>query len=796
MKQKFLPIAFLCGSVLWGNLATATETEPNDDRASANTLALNGNNNGKINSAGDQDWWKITTTGDGRLDISLTPLSGKYVWIYLYDNNGTTQLNAKNDNKQFTASTDGLAAGTYYVKVVCYYNTDTGSYTISNTLTPPAEANDVEPDSTRNQALTLALNGSATGHVGYYYTNHRDTVDWYKVTTNADGRLRLSLTPANNKYVWVYLYDNNGTTLLNSSNNNIAFNFSTDGLAAGTYYIKVNCFYYNTDFAPYTLSDSLFTPVQANDIEPKNTKATAQALVVNKSKTGHVGYYYNVQRDTTDWYKITTKTDGQLRLSLTPANGKYVWIYLYDNNGTTLLNSNNNNVPFSVSTDGLAAGTYYVKINCYYYNTDFAPYTLSDSLFTYANAVDAEPDNKPYLAKTMPANGVVTGHVGFYYNNARDTSDWWKINYTGTGPLSVTVKFEPNKNSSYRYTWMDIYKDTLSAPLYSHNDNTSTMVANLNALTQGYYYVRIRMYYNSEFTAYSLTDTFTQVNIASVKVTSYDTAASCSLINTISFTCSNSSAPYTVKLYRYGVLFSTKTARVKSVTFDTLPIGSYYAKAWGDGATGTASGKSKNVNIVPTPTGLSTTGISATQATLNWTPVACAKFDSIYYRVHGTTTWTKRNTTGNPASFVLTGLAASTTYDWEIAAVDSANGIIARGAFSGIVVFATPAAFASDGTGAIDALKTAGAGRLQLTTLPNPATSSFKIQFGSDANSKVTAVMVNLNGKSVWSSGLTDAGSLNGKVIITNQFSNGVYYLRIMNEQGELTATAKVVVAK
>ncbi|HYK45941.1 MAG TPA: PPC domain-containing protein, partial [Parafilimonas sp.] len=566
----------------------AAETEPNNDRASANTLALNGNNTGVINPAGDQDWWKVTTTADGKLDITLTPLGGHLTWIYLYDNNGTSELASSNANTTFTVTKDGLAAGTYYIKIICYFASDTSNYNISDALTTPAQANDAEPNDTKAQAITLALNNSTTGHAGYYYNLHRDTSDWYKLTTNADGRIQLSLTPANGKIVWVYLYDNNGTTLLTSANSGTPFTTSKDGLAAGTYYVRVICYFANSDYAPYTLKDSLFTPTQANDVEPNDSRATAVSLAANKKVTGHVGYYYNLKRDTADWYKITLKNDGLLRLSLTPHAGFIAWIYLYDNNGTTVIASANANNTFTVNADGLAAGIFYVKVSCYF-ASDYTPYTLTDTLFTYANAQDAESNARPYLAKTMPANGTSTGHVGFYYNNSRDTVDWWKINYTGTGALTVIANFEPRKvQGTNSLTYMEIWKDTLAAPIYSNNTDHPSLVAQLNSLTQGYYWVRVRCYFASEFQSYSLLDTFTQVNIAAVKATSYDTAASCSNINSVTFSCSGSSAPYTVKLYRYNVLYATKTAKVKNITFDSLPVGSYYAKAWGDGATGNA----------------------------------------------------------------------------------------------------------------------------------------------------------------------------------------------------------------
>jgi hypothetical protein len=88
---------------------------------------------------------------------------------------------------------------------------------------------------------------------------------------------------------------------------------NTDGLAAGTYYVRINSFY-TTDFAPYTLKDSLFSPSQANDTEPNDSRATALTLNPNSKTTGHTGYYYNNKRDSSDWYKITTAQDGQLKL--------------------------------------------------------------------------------------------------------------------------------------------------------------------------------------------------------------------------------------------------------------------------------------------------------------------------------------------------------------------------------------------------------------------------------------------------------------------------------------------------
>ncbi len=790
MKQKIL-LLILLGIIY--SAAKANETEPNNTRAQANTLALNSTNSGKINPAGEQDWWKVTTNGDGKLDVTLTPLSGRYTYVYLYDNDGVTQLAGNYSNGAFTISADGLAVGTYYMKVICYYSTDTSSYIISNQLTKPTQANDTEPDSTKALALTLPLDGSVTGHVGYEYNNHRDTTDWYKLTTNADGLIRLTLTPANGQYTFVTLYDHDGTTVLNSNYSNSVFSISTDGLAAGTYYARVYC-YYTNGFAPYALADSLFIPALANDAEPDSTKALALTLPLDGLVTGHVGYEYNNHRDTTDWYKLTTNKDGLIRLTLTPANGQYTFVTLYDHDGTTVLKSDYSNGVFSISTDGLTAGTYYARVYCYYSN-GFAPYTLADSLFTYTNANDVESNNQPYLAKTLPANTVTPGHVGFYYNNQRDTSDWWKINYTGSGALSVALNMEPTKLYGYQYTYLQIWKDTLANPIYSDYSQTS-LTANLTSLTQGYYYVRVIEYYNSQFESYTLTPTFTQVNKAKIIVTSYDTAGSCTN-NKISYKLSKSHAPYTVQLSRFGVKYSSAVAQTSTITFDSLPDGRYNATVFGDGATGNAFGKSDTITIMPASPATSTTTIKSTQAKLNWTIVVCADYDSIQYRVHGTTSWSHVNT-GNTGAFILKGLIPSTTYDWQVAAIDSSNKIEAISAFTPVTTFTTTATGFDIASTSDESDLSAGNSKLNnpLMISPNPASSYFTIHYSTTTKDKLIATLYDENAKPVWTSGSLNADALNGKQVMVNQFGSGLYYLKIINSQGGEMQTTKVSIMR
>jgi len=217
----------------------AAETEPNNTPAQANVLALNGSNSGKINTAGDIDWWSVTTTADGKLNITLTP-AGKKLWIYLYDNNGTTLLASHDSVALFTQSLDGLAAGTYYIKVAAFTPTDTASYTISNTLTTITQANDAEPNNNKLQALLLSNTVRKTGHVGYYYNTKRDTADWYKIITTVDQKITLKLQPTNGQSLSLTLYAGNGTSVISSANGTGLVALSIDGTHKDSFFVKVN----------------------------------------------------------------------------------------------------------------------------------------------------------------------------------------------------------------------------------------------------------------------------------------------------------------------------------------------------------------------------------------------------------------------------------------------------------------------------------------------------------------------------------------------------------------------------
>ncbi|HEX5150999.1 MAG TPA: T9SS type A sorting domain-containing protein [Parafilimonas sp.] len=796
-------------------LGFANETEPNNSRNTANILALNSNNSGSISAPGDEDWWKITTTADGMLSLydSVTNTSvfnHQWCWLELYDNNGTTLLYQAYSEGVMKPTFNGLAAGTYYVRIHGDYNSSNGTGTIPNYVLgcqlTAASNNDAEPNDTRAKAKALPLNGNKKGHIGYYYNNQRDLTDWYKVTTSQDGQLNLSLANGNNQtYVYLYLLDSNGTTVIQSNEGYGPLSLNINGLAAGTYYAKVavggnNTYYINNGWSTYTLGNTLNAAGTANDAEPNDNYPQAVTLQSNDTITGHIGYYYNNKRDKNDWYKLVLKNDGYLNLSFTRYNTQTdVYFYLYDADGTTLLGSG-----ATISMDGLAAGAYYLQVNCggsdnYYPYSGWSTYKIATSLSTYANANDTtEPNNQPYLAKILPANKTVTGHVGFYGGHQRDTADYWKINYTGSGALTLNVSLNNWLSNGWgHYFYIQVYKDT-ATPFYSTYFLNASGDINLTGLTKGYYWVRVVMYYwQSEFGAYTLTNKFTQAK-AKIATVSY-TATGCTG-NTITYKCTQSKPPYTVQLYRFG----QKYGNVKTVTgnaqfsFTGLPDGAYFATAFGAGATGNAYGRSDTVSIEPPVTGLNTTNITGAAARLKWTKISCADYYSVKYKKHSAATWTTKQSTGNNNIMNITNLKENTKYDWTVAAIDSQNNIISMGTYADSISFKTASSLiAANNINESDASINGNSYKnIPVIVAPNPASSYFTIRYNDDVKERVSATLYNANGKAVWTSGLMNVEALNGKQVMVNQYAEGLYYLRIVNEKGNMVGGARISIVK
>jgi len=408
--------SFAGGYVLSASVITdgiTNDVEPNGTAATALTIAEGGTVSGHIRyrlnggSNDAEDYYQLTTTQDGTISLSLEYIGSTsgYAYCYLYDSDGTTFLpSAGTDYDYGTAGATiqtiaGLAAGTYYINIDD--GNLAGGYILTANVITDGVTNDVEPNNTPATALTIAEGGNVSGHIRFRVNGGGfDEDDYYQLTTTQDGTISLSLEyiGLNSNYAYFYLYDSDGTTFLAGAGTD--YDYGTTGattqtiagLAAGTYYVRVN----DGNFAGgYILSASVITDGIPNDAEPNDVMATAIPIETNSTVQGHIDYRNNGgSHDEDDYYQIELNSAGAMTMSLEIAStnaGQYTYFYLYNEGGTYIGGGTN----YDYGTPGattqhyasLAAGIYYLNVH----NGNAATgYTLTNTYCPDAITIIAE----------------------------------------------------------------------------------------------------------------------------------------------------------------------------------------------------------------------------------------------------------------------------------------------------------------------------------------------------------------------------------------------------------------------
>ncbi|MEP7264159.1 MAG: PPC domain-containing protein, partial [Bacteroidota bacterium] len=486
------------------------DPEPNNTVAQATPLPINTNVTGHIGhriNGGTydlNDYYLINTTSDGNVTVSLNNTNNQFTYIYIYDNDGITQLGATSGSAgsgiSFTAY--GLAAGSYYVLV--FGSSAYTGYTLNATLTPDPIVNDPNNNNHFANAPSFAQNDSITGHVGFRNNGGTyDTDDYFSFYSNGDYDITITLRNDNDQYTYIYLYDTDTATQLGATSGSAlnGISFTTTGLAAGTYYIRV---YGSSAYTGYVLKNSYTAnPIPAN-VEPNNTAATATPTAYNSIDQGHIGYRHpGGTFDNYDFYSFTTPVDGNITLSLTNNNNAYNYIYLYDSDGVTQLGSTSGSAQagISVSTNGLAAGNYYAIV----YSTAYSGYTLTKTLTPTPFTADTEPNATLATALTMAPNSSLNGHIAHRYNGGSyDDYDWYKIVTTVDGDISLNLT---NDNNAYNYIYL--YDSDAATQLASTSGNAQAGISVGRAgLAAGTYYA-IVYGGGGSFSGYTLTNTVT-----------------------------------------------------------------------------------------------------------------------------------------------------------------------------------------------------------------------------------------------------------------------------------------------
>lgn len=117
-------------SILLSN--SYSDTEPNDSYEDANSIEINSSINGSLDEDDTEDWYKVDLPHDGALKVVVDPGTELDTYIWIYDEDGTTNLSSA-DNGSYgevdSVKISNLMEGIYFIKVQKRYGQ--GSYIIN-----------------------------------------------------------------------------------------------------------------------------------------------------------------------------------------------------------------------------------------------------------------------------------------------------------------------------------------------------------------------------------------------------------------------------------------------------------------------------------------------------------------------------------------------------------------------------------------------------------------------------------------------------------------------------------------
>ena len=410
--------------------ATASTEPPTDDHgnttASATTITLNSSTNGRIDHAGDIDFFRVQVTEAGTLTIFTTGSTDTYG--RLLDSNGI-ELASNDDASGIDLNfriVRTVSAGTYFVSVRHFSGAESGAYVLRVDFTTGGGGGGGTDDhgNTSATATTVTPNSSTNGTL-----SPAGDVDFFRVQVTSAGTLTIFTTGSTD--TMGRLIDSSGVELANNDDF-LDLNFRiVRTVAAGTYFIEVR-HYSSAGTGAYVLRVD-FTGTPSTTDDHGNTTATATAVALNSSTNGAI----NTPGDV-DYFRLQVTGPGTLTVYTTGPTDTVG--SLHDANGVTLTtNDDFIDLNFRIVRE-VTAGTYFVSvrhfssgaIGAYVLRVDFSTgggsggtdlhgntrATAADvALGSSTNAAINFPGDIDYFRVVLPTAGTLT----IYTTGSTDT---------------------------------------------------------------------------------------------------------------------------------------------------------------------------------------------------------------------------------------------------------------------------------------------------------------------------------------------------------------------------------------
>lgn len=493
-----------------------SETEENNSASSADELPLNTEITGSLYSASDTDYYKVTVTEDGYVNMYLNhdKVSGKeninLFHVSFCDSTQKVLYDMYSTGAETTTSSIKIGAtkGDYLVKVeggvLSIADPYTGNYGLSVTAT--ASGNwEKESNDTTSLANTIVPGETYGGDI-----RSTSDVDYFTLTTTEKGYLGLdfehtAISGWETLSVYKITVSRNGQSGAVYTGyvkgGDTTFTMPNLGLPADTYYIKIEpAATISTSLTGGSIS-SCYPADYSIKVNWQNASNWEEEVnnTISTANTIKSGTTYNGSIATTedkDYYKVEMNKKGYLQFKFTHANtgntATHYRISVLNSAGSNICEVTNAGVDTLYVSDkiGLAKGTYYVlvSVSSTLYTGDYGLTVTTKAASNWESEVNGDTATANSLKVGKEMHGVISSYSGDldYYKFTLDKTSYVnvslshkKMNVAGTSWYVYLLK---SNGSRLNY---------LTDHLYSYAGDAYTESTAIK-MEKGTYYVVVR----------------------------------------------------------------------------------------------------------------------------------------------------------------------------------------------------------------------------------------------------------------------------------------------------------------
>lgn len=496
------------------------ETEDNNTENAADELALDKEIAGSLYGAEDVDYYKVTVTENGYVNVRLTHdmVSGKektniyHISFYDMSNNLLYEAYSNGSETELNSIKIGAEKGSYLVKVEATGRAAidsaalyTGTYGLKVTATAYSywekESND-----------TISLANAVTPGVTYG-GDIRNTgdVDYYTYTSTGKGYLGLDFSHTvisgwETRSVYKITVTRKGATgevysgYVNGGDT--TWKMPNLGLPADTYYIKIEAAATLNSSVNSGSLDTCYPTDYSITVNWTNTSkweeevndALAAANVLESGKT--IGGSIATASDK-DYYKVTMKKKGYLQVKLSHENtgstATHYQMAVLNQDGNELYKISNAGVDTICNSGkiGLEKGTYYVLISVAstLYTGDYKLKVTTKAASNWESEVNGDTATADKITVGKEMNGIISSYSG--------DLDYYKFTLDKAAYINVSLTHE-KINAAGRSWYVYLLKGNGSRLNYKKTDHLYAYAGDVYTetdavkLAKGTYYVVVR----------------------------------------------------------------------------------------------------------------------------------------------------------------------------------------------------------------------------------------------------------------------------------------------------------------